>query len=68
MFLYSINASCEGNKDFLCKTCEKSFTRHKRPKGGNKHNPYGNKDKPGQNIRGPEGSLISCFHVDVRVE
>ena len=63
MFLFSINVSCEGNKDRLCKTMQKIFhyKRHnKRLPRGNKHKPYGN-------IHSHERSLKSFFDFDVHV-
>ena len=60
MFLFSINACCEGNKDRLCKTMRKIFhyERHsKRPPRGNKHKPCGD-------------SVVfkRCFDFGVRVK
>ena len=58
-----MNASCEGNKDRLCKTMRKifHFNRHnKRPsRGSSEHKPCGNKHKPCRIIHGQH-------HVEVQ--
>jgi len=67
MFLFSITAHCEGNRDRLCKTKQKIFhyKRHnKRLVHGNKPKPCGHKHKPSGNIH----CLKSCFDFDVRLK
>ena len=60
MFSFSMNVSCEGNRDHLCNTMQTilHFKRHnKRSPCGSKHKPCGNKHKPCRNVLGSEGSL-----------
>jgi len=71
MCLFSINASCEGNRDRLCKAMLNIFynKRHnKRPPRGDEHKPCVNTSRLEISYKLTLFQKKSCFNFDVHVK